>query len=440
MVAVPSKVAAANDLKAASDLLGINGESAARQPNQRDTLRRAAASLLYDSALPAKQQHPTVWCGRTLMYQDAGIYRRRDGCGARLAGVLTCGMVWTCPVCSLQLAQVRRAELTAGMAHWAKLGGHVYLMTQTFRHHRDDELPELLKQFAKAQRSFKQSTVYKRIAAQVDRRGGVRSLETTWGAANGWHPHSHELLFYMRDLLTFPGVRLAEDEDGGRHFVGGIVTELRTAWLAALARAGLDGTEGRAFDIRPGDYAAQYVAKLGHDIETWNVQDELTTQHAKVGRLLRYAEHYTPFQMIAMWSNGDGEHLWGDLVREFAQAFRGQRMMFWSPKLKELLGVRDKTDEQIAAELGRDTAMPDEDRIAKLSIQQFAVVYSRGAVRDLLDLARFLSEPSNAQLAVDEYVEWLKGRPRVCQERMRYRRWARGGDGLVEYNPREWVQ
>src|ERR1700756_3603007 len=116
MVAVRAKLDYVADAKTGSEQLGINGESAARLANQRDILRRAAASLLFDPDRDPKAQHPTVWCGRTLMYQSAGLYRRRDGCGARLAGVLTCGMVWTCPVCSLKLANIRRAELSFGMS------------------------------------------------------------------------------------------------------------------------------------------------------------------------------------------------------------------------------------------------------------------------------------------------------------------------------------
>lgn len=309
----------------------------------------------------------------------------------------------------------------------------MYLMTQTFRHTLGDALPELLERFARAQKSFKQSTVYKRISGEVRRRGGVRSLETTWGGPNGWHPHSHELLFYTADLEKFPGVRLVEDEDG-RHFVGGIVNALRLAWLKALERAGLSGLEGRAFDIRPGDYAAEYVAKLGHDIEGWSIQDELTSRHAKLGRR---GEHFTPFQMLALWQAGDRTHRWGDLVRDYAKAFEGQRMLYWSPKLKQLLGIADKSDEDIAAELEIDHPMPDEDRIGKLNVAQYAVVYSRGAVTDLLELVRHLEHEETAQRAIDDYVEWLKGRPRICQERMRYRRWRERKH--VEYNAREWA-
>jgi hypothetical protein len=437
---LPSDAAAAAQSGAtepASNHLGIVAESSAGLLKQRDRLRRAASSILYQSGLEAAAQHRTVWCGRTLLGAQAGVYRARDGTRARVSGVATCTCIWTCALCALHLAEERRAELSFGMAQWSKAGGHVYLMTQTFRHSRDDCLPELLAKFRAAQKRFKQSTAYKRVADLVGRRGGVRSIETTWGAENGWHPHSHELLFYTADLARMPRVRLVVDSERGPRFVGGVVSELRGAWVAALAAEGLDGTEDRAFDIRPGDYAAEYVAKFGRDVDGWDVQDELTSRHAKVGKTAAGRAHYSPFQMLALWAAGDRSSPWGELFRAYAAAFAQQRMLYWSPKLKGLLGLRDKTDEEIAAELGRDRARPEEDRIGELTVRQYAIVYSRGAVGGLLDLARILDDAGNAQAAIDDYVEWLKGLPRICQERMRYRR--HGDRGQVEYNAREWA-
>jgi hypothetical protein len=393
--------------------------------------------LYRQDAETAAQQHPTVWCCRTLLGASAGVYRANDGTRARVSGIVTCKHIWTCPTCAMHLAEHRRAELTSGMARWSKMRGHVYLMTQTFRHSRDDELPELLAKFRAAQKRFKQSTAYKRVSTSVGRRGGVRSIEVTWGDENGWHPHSHELLFYTADLARLPGVRLVVDPERGPRFVGGVVSELRGAWIAALDREGLDGTESRAFDIRPGDYAAEYVAKFGRDVDGWNVQDELTRQHAKLGKLAGVLSHFSPFQMLALWAEGDRSYPWGELFRAFAAAFAQQRMLYWSPKLKGLLGLADKTEDEIFQELGIDRARPDETRIAALNVNQYAVVYSRGAIAELLELARILDDPGNSQSAIDDYCEWLKGRPRLCQERLRYRR--RGDRGHVEFNAKEWA-
>ena len=421
----------------ASDLLGIVAESSAPVLKQRDALRRAASSLLYRSEADTAGQHRTVWCGRTLLGATAGVYRAVDGTRARLSGICTCTCVWTCPMCALQVAEHRRAELTYGMWQWSKGGGHVYLLTQTFRHSRFDCLPELLAKFRAAQKRFKQSTAYKRVSQIVGRRGGVRSVETTWGVENGWHPHAHELLFYTADLGRMPGVRMVVDPERGPRYVGGVVSELRGAWVASLASEGLDGTEERAFDIRPGDYAAEYVAKFGRDVDGWNVQDELTSQHAKVGKLIGGLTRFSPFQMLALWAAGDRSHPWGELFRAYAAAFAQQRMLYWSPKLKGLVGIREKTEEEIMSDLGLDRARPDEERIAALTVAQYAVIYSRGAIGTLLEMVKALPDTDEAQRTINDYVEFLRGRPRICQERMRYRR--QGDRGPVEYNAREWA-
>jgi len=424
---------------AVPDVLGTFAKSSARLENQRDTLRRAAQRLLYDPNAGPHAQHRTVWCARTVLGEAVGLFRQAGGTGARAGGLHTCGSVWACAVCSAKVTEARRAELLAGMAAWRAMGEgrSVLLATQTFPHERDAEpLGELLDKFAKAQKTYKQSTAYKRLTRAMQRAGGVRSLEVTWGEEHGWHPHTHELIFVRADLAQL-GAREETDERGRARWVGGIVDELRDAWIVACLRAGLATTRdlehmrAHAFDLRGGDFAADYVAKFGRDVDEWAAADELTRSHAKLG--LR-AGRLSPFQMLRLWQLGEGPDL-GHRFREFAEAFEGRRMLFWSPKLKAALGIDELSDDEIAERLGRDEELPEETRIAQLSIEQYSAVYSRGAVGELLDLVASLDPDRcpDPQTVVDEFASACLGRVPLWSKRLRYKPWR--SNVLQEFAP-----
>jgi hypothetical protein len=394
----------------------------------RDALRRAAQRLLFDPDLGPHQQHRTTWCARTVLTYSVSLLRAVDGSAARTGGLHTCGSVWTCAVCSAKVTEARRAELLAGMAaHRARGGGDVLLQTQTFPHERDAmPLAELLDRFAKAQKTFKQCTAYKRAAATLRRAGGVRSLEVTFGDEHGWHPHAHELLFVGVDVSTLPGVTLVvNDPERGEHYRGGVIDDLRDAWIRALEKAGLGGSrenmERRAFDVRPGSFAADYVAKFGRDLESWSAADELSRSHAKLG--LRRGR-FSPLQMLALWQAGEAPDF-GHRFREFSGAFEGRRMLYWSPKLKASLGIADLSDEQIADRLGGREPLPDEEVAGSLSVEQYSVVYSRGAVDELLSLVKLLDDPDreHRQACIDHFVVDCSMRPPLWSKRIRYKQW-----------------
>jgi len=401
-----------------SNTLGILAKSAAGQSNQRVTLLRAAQRLLFDPESGPHQQARTVWCGRIVLGESVRVLRSVDGSGARTGGLHTCGSVWACPVCSRKVSEVRRAELLAGMATWRAASdlNRVQLLTLTFPHDAGQALPDLLERFGLALRKFKAGAVWRKFSAEHSRAGSVRSLEVTHGA-NGWHPHSHELVF----LRALPS-------DWWR-------AELAAAWLRCLKAAGLDGAADahileHGLDLRGGDYAAEYVSKFGRDLEGWSVADELTRGHSKIGARSAGAVsraaldvHVTPFQLLAWWQAGDVEA--GALFREYARAFEGKRMLFWSPKLRQVLGVADLDDAEIAARLGRTEPLPDESPVGSLTPQQWAVIVSRGAQCDLLELAAMLDDPcaEHRQACLDEFVTLQTGKVPLHSRRVRYRPW-----------------
>jgi hypothetical protein len=375
-------------------------------------LQRTAQSLLFRKG--AEKQHRTCWCCRTVQGEAVVVKRRTDGSGARLAGVGTCGSVWSCPVCAAKITEARRAELMEGMARAKSLGLSAYLVTLTTPHGKGQEIAELLPAFQKALTHWKNSATYKAVARLAGRAGSIRSLEVTWGEANGWHPHTHDLTYATGDLVALLDHRVKADDPE---------STIRVQWFKSLKKAGLVTDDQRldvlehGIDIRDGTYAAEYVAKYGREAvhEGWGLSGELTKSHAKLGKR---GDRYTPFKLLQFAKTGD--HQAAALFREFSEAFIGKRMLSYSPKLKIKLGAGELSDEVLAA---MDTPMPDEESAGSLSVDDYAEVIKRGAVPDLLDYAATcLTNPDTADADLREWIDWLKTTPARYGGALRQRR------------------
>ena len=240
---------------------------------------------------------------------------RPDGSsGGGFSGLVTCGNVWSCPVCSARISSERREEMNTLLA-WARSEGHAVVMaTQTFRHDRAMPLAGSLSSMKAAAKRLRQSKGWRALPLV----GTVTATEVTHGA-HGWHAHQHMICV------------LRGDAGGALAAVDG----LRAAWLAALGREGLTGN-AHAWQVQPATQAGAYVAK-------WGAAEELTLGADKLGR----SGSRGPWQLLRDARDGDGAvaRLW----QEFAVAFKGRRQLFWSQGLKALAGVGDVSDADAAA-------------------------------------------------------------------------------------------
>lgn len=385
--------------------LGIDTKSLHRgQPKKRDrsalgdkqmrySLQRMAQGLLFDHE--ADKQKRVCNCCRSTNGGKVDVFRTVDRENARLGGVIKCGSVWHCPVCSGVITEERRGEVQAGLNAWTKQGGSTYLMTLTFPHRIEQSLAEVLPLYAKAEQRFKNSKAYKAARELGEWAGTIRGLEVTFGQ-NGWHPHTHVLIFGHDGML-----------DDNR-----TIDALQSAWISALIKTGLaensqlNDMMRHAFDLQGGDYAAEYIAKFGHEpklVSTWGAAREVTKGHSKIGMSnIGGNNHATPFMLLAWAEQGDREA--GARFIEYAEAFEGRRMLTWSPGLKtRLLNTDDeRTDEEIAAA----ESMPDEELVATLDGEQWKLVLSRNARGELL-----LFAAKNGAEGVAALLEDLAERP-----------------------------
>ena len=169
----------------------------------------------------------------------------------------------------------------------------------------------------------------------IDYQGHIRSLELTYGT-NGWHPHTHEL-FFVSSQVEADALRLR-------------VTQL---WASACARAGLldlqDREQVRAFeahavDVKGWCQASDYLAKQD-DSRHWGVDRELAKASTKEGR----AKGQHPFGLLATAAQGGKQA--GAKFLEFIAAMKGKRQLVWSPRLKDRVGLQERSDVELADEI-----------------------------------------------------------------------------------------
>lgn len=384
------------------DRAGTQRASLAR----RHKLLRTSQAILYRGDTAHRQQHRTVWCHRHVVSEGGmTVHRKLDGSRARLGKVKTCGSVWACPVCGAKITEQRRRELSFAVTKHVQAGGHVYLVTFTFPHYIGQGLDELMEPFTKARQSFQNGRKWKAVMEAANKIGVVNSLEVTYGSANGWHPHLHMLVF------CDPAAFGEGDPDEAGRLSSHAIDHLRGEWVRMLEKRGLVSGSNRQWalsfglDVRGGRHAAEYIAKWGHD-EAWGLASELTSAHAKTGKRDTWGtrEHFTPFQLLAMATAGDGHAICA--FREFVGAFDGKRMLTWSKGLKAHFGIDDMDDETAAAE--PELALEDEQLVGELHQEQLQVLVKYGRLGDFLSFVAEFGHMDEPQRLIDEWVQAIE--------------------------------
>jgi hypothetical protein len=383
-------------------------------------LTRQSGRIMYDPNKEKHEQHRTCWCHRgTPNAADSMTVKGVVGESARLHGVITCKSVWACPTCSSKICATRQAEVAAAMKAHIAAGGYVFLVTRTFPHEFDMPLDELLTKEGKARTDFRNSRRWR--DGKNARTGYICSLEVTSGERNGWHPHTHELVFATPDAFGE-----TKELEGGR-LSSRLIDELKEAWYMALRKAGLceqsqmSDVLAHGLDVRGGQYAAEYVAKFGRD-QKWGLSREITMHAQKVGSDAKGAH---PFQLLAWAEQGDGDAALK--FREYVEAFDGKRMLSWSKGLKKLLlNEEEMTDEEAA-----DKELPDEVDFGRIDSEALSVLQARNLLPNFLGfVAEYCTDPEQAQAEMNEYIAWARTVPRTGRGDVKVKMWSRS-----DYDP-----
>lgn len=336
---------------------GENTASQSREPAfiRRFRLQSYARDLL-------KSERVSKCLRQPIPGRDVDVFYAPATKSAHYGGLQICASVWLCPVCSSKISERRRVELAAGVAAWRSTEPHALaLVTLTLQHSRAEKLSSVLRTVKGAYSLLRAGKWWVSFADAAGIVGSVRALEVTHGD-NGWHPHMHILFF-----LSSP-------------FSLSFSETLKARWMQCVASDGGYASYAHGCDVRVADEeVSDYIAKYGHEPTkpVWTASHEVTKSVAKQGRI----SGRTAFQLLADFADGDKEA--GVLFIHYAGALKGQRQLYWSRGLRELLGLAEEKSDQDLAEEQSEVAII----LATLTWEQWRVVLGNDARADLLLVA-----------------------------------------------------
>lgn len=319
---------AAHNLRRAIRLPAPGGDGA-RNPVADEALRLAKAARqrrreryqLRELAATAAGEARVAKCGNVAL-DNVSLMRGEDG-HAHYAGLLSCGLVWLCPLCSGKITARRAEQLTLLMERHYALGGSALFGTLTVRHSARERLSGQRRFIG---RGFSKLLAHRNIKSALQTlgiTGHVRVSETTHGA-NGWHTHIHYTLLSDGELTS------AE--------IAGLELLIAWTWQRINIQAGRAApyVERQTLELcrTPAD-AAQYFVK-------WGLAQELT------GWVNKSGAGRSPWDILRDYGATRDESdrkLW----REWAKATKGMRFLTWSRGLKARYRIPETSDQQEAA-------------------------------------------------------------------------------------------
>lgn len=294
--------------------------------------------------------HRVNYCLKRRISKDKAVgvlYNEKRG-KAHYGNLQRCGSVWTCPICAAKITEGRREEVKTGFKNWHDKGGYIVMATFTNRHHIGDNLEDLLSGQKKAFKKFWEKTKLTTHLKHLGYKGRLVATEVTHGV-NGWHPHYHAIMFFEHEV--------SPEE---------IQTLLGLEWQDACKKSGMKiPSLDNGVLVHDAAYADRYVTK-------WGLEEEITKGHVKKGR----EGSLTPFDILRQ---SEDDPYYGKLFRQYADAFKGKRQLVWSKGLKEMLGIVEISDEELAVETEKDSIVLDE-----IALVIWELIYRHKKEPDLL--------------------------------------------------------
>ena len=257
---------------------------------------------------------------------QAEVHAAEGESGAHVwVGVKRCASTWFCPVCGPKIMARRREEIETCVEQMKDNGQQFLFCTFTFPHTYGAPLTEYMDKLRIVLKKFRSGKNWDYFKKRVGLIGYIRAQEVTHGN-NGWHPHFHELLITKA---------LSSDEaEAASSF-------LSKRWVDVCRKAGLVSDAkaveayAHAVEVRCGSdpVAQEYLSK----IISWELSS-VTTKATRTKGL-------QPFQILSNACGGDGksQRLW----IEYMLGMYRKAALYWSPGLKAMCGIEEKTDEQL---------------------------------------------------------------------------------------------
>lgn len=340
--------------------------------------------------------HRTRFCHAVRAYQaesiTVNISKDAAQAGASLAGVQTCGSVWSCPVCAARIATQRGKEISHAIDFMVE-DGHIPLMlTNTAWHSKEMPLKWLKNKFKQAHRYFVQSRRWRELKAMFGIKHSIKAVEVLYGFENGWHPHQHAIVFAHADAINSASHETLESW----------ISDCQDLWMKSLKRYGLTGIKEIALDVKAsGDVKKTYLAKLGlNEDDTANLDYEISGGMNKDGKGRSI--------WSLLYSAWQGQESNEKLYVEYVEAMSGDNWITWSHGLKDLCGIAEMEDEE-AANIFADIDSPTEP-LMQISDEEFLPVRKMFAQAELLEIAGITrNEEAVRQWLRELAIDWNNG-------------------------------
>ena len=278
-------------------------------------------------------------------------------------GLMTCGSVWLCPICSLKIAARRAEEIRRALANNPNLVP--VLVTLTLQHKWGDKLRDLMNDLKAAWRYTFSGTKRKRFNERFGVKGYINSTEVRVSLSTGWHPHMHVL--FLLEKGEKPNLQ-----------------DMEACLLAGYGKHLVDKgylVNGYTIDVRMSEttdgLVEEYLTKSAIQL---SVSAEVSG-----GQLKESSTSLSPFQLLYMYRL-TGDEVYAQLYREYAVATKGRKQLAWSRNLKkELLpDVEEKSDEELVAE---EEVVEDEQVLEVLDREEWQKVCEENLRGELLQVA-----------------------------------------------------
>jgi len=278
-------------------------------------------------------------------------------------GIMACGSVWLCPICSPRIAQERRRELENASK---RKNFFPVMATATLQHERGDALSNLLQVLNESLKKMKSGRAWQRFSEKYCIRAFVSAHETRYSKKAGWHPHKH-IVFFLEKPVNIDEFK----------------REIVAIYTRRVEKSGGYASEFHSMDVRAGsDAFEKYITKD-------DVPFELLGEYYKTSNY-----SYSPWELAVMAGEGDEQARM--LYLEYAKATHGKKQFVYSHGGKKVLGIDEKTDEQLVNE------QPESVEITRIPRASWLVVLREEKQAVVLRIAE-----QGGKNQVDAYVFYL---------------------------------
>lgn len=433
MQEVARKILADKGVFSPEELIRHEGANVGREPGDEFSdlyLDWQKAYYKEFNRIPSKEKwgwrlHRVSHCMRTIANGSNSVLvqKGKDKKVGHYTNLQTCGSACSCPVCAAKITEHRCQEIVESTENWYSEPGHTIVMvTLTIPHNIGQTLQYVLEKFIKARRKMREQQPLKKrpdfipwkmMAEQYKLAGTITAKECTVGK-NGWHVHSHELLFLERELT-----------DKEIQELRGIVVD---AWIDACQKIGLEipnlhNMKKYSVDVTRAKTPADYITKFGSDdyhkykeilSGGWGAAQEISKAHVK-----KSSKGKTPFDLLRDIATGGEYQQNAKKFYEFTKYFKGKRLIFFSKGFRRKLNLGiEMTDQEIA-----DEKSGENEKLGILTKQEFKIVCKYGMRANLLIIAG-----QKGWASITQMIGMLKLREKQNGERSHEREDERGND------------